>query len=435
MKDTPPTRVRFGAFELDLKAGALLRLAGAADEGKGGSRVLLPEQPFRLLRMLVEREGNVATRGEIQKEFWPPDTIADFDHSIDVALRTLRRALGDSRDTPKYIETIPKRGYRLMVPVEWIESARDDGVEVPTPHEPGSWVGKKVSHYRLMEVIGGGGMGLVYRGEDLELGRRVAIKFVPEELASDAVALRGFEREACIASSLKHPNICHVYDLAKQEGRLFIVMELLEGRTLKGCLASGILRGTGPASQVAIDKLLDVAIQISDGLAAAHENGIIHGDIKPDNIFVTKEGIVKILDFGLAHAVGSIGTHSIPEQNAFAAALPESSDSSLDSSFSVLRRGFMGTLACMSPEQVRSEQLDARTDLFSFGAVLYEMATGRRAFSGDTVDELHEAILIHVPTPVQEVRPDLPPGLGQIINKALEKDREQRYQKATELRA
>jgi len=434
MKDTPPTRVRFGAFELDLRAGELLRLAGEGGDAEGGSRALLPEQPFRLLRMLVEREGNVATREEIQKEFWPPDTIVDFDHSIDVALRNLRRALGDSRDTPKYIETIPKRGYRLMVPVEWIESARDDGAEAPTPSEPGSWVGKKVSHYRLLEIIGGVGMGVVYKAEDLLSGSKVALKFLPEEVASDPTALESFRYEARAASSLKHPNICSIYDCPEHAERPFIVMELLEGQTLRGCLASGSLRGTGPATQVSLDRLLDIALQILDGLQAAHEKGVIHRDIKPVNIFVTDRGVVKILNFGMAQLVESGKEDAIPEEHAQAAAAVRSGIA--PSVFNVSRFGVnASTAAYMSPEQVGREKLDARTDLFSFGLVLYEMATGRRAFSGDTVDELREAILRHLPTPVREVRPDLPRGLEQIITKALEKDREERYQNAAEVRA
>ena len=392
--------------------------------------------------MLIERDGEIVTRDEIENELWSKDMIVEFDHSINVAIAKLRKALGDSADEPKYIETVASRGYRLMVPVERIETARGGGTDGSLKPEPGSWVGKEVSHYHVGEFIGSTRTGLVYAGSDNELlrirttyGRRVAMKLLPEEAASDAIALRCFEREAFIASSLQHPNICHVHSLAKQDGRLFIVMELLEGRTLRGCLASGVLRGTGLASQVAVDKLLDIAIQISDGLAAAHGEGIIHRDIRPDNIFITKQGIVKILDLGLAHVLGSIDTQSIPELNAFAAALPESSDSSLDSALSRVRRGLMGFVAYKSPEQVRGEQLDARTDLFSLGLVLYEMATGRCAATIEMKEELHNAIVSQVPPPVRELRPDLPPKLAQVVDKALEKDRERRYQSAAALRA
>ncbi len=432
MKDNPPARVRFGAFELDLKAGELRQ---------GDSRVILPEQPFQLLRMLIERDSEIVTRDEIENELWPKDVIVEFDRGINVTIAKLRKALGDSADEPKYIETVASRGYRLKVPVERIETARGGGTDGSLKPEPGSWVGKEVSHYHVGEFIGSTRTGLVYAGSDNELlrirttyGRRVAMKLLPEEVAGDAIALRCFEREAFIASSLQHPNICHVHSLAKQDGRLFLVMELLDGRTLRGCLASGVLRGTGLASQVAVDKLLDIAIQISDGLAAAHGEGIIHRDIQPDNIFITKQGIVKILDFGLAHVLGSIGTQSIPELNAFAAALPESSDSSLDTALSRVRRGLMGFVAYKSPEQVRGEQLDARTDLFSLGLVLYEMATGRCAATIGMKEELHNAIVSQVPPPVRELRPDLPPKLAQVVDKALEKDRERRYQSAAALR-
>jgi serine/threonine protein kinase/Tol biopolymer transport system component len=285
-----------------------------------------------------------------------------------------------------------------------------------------SLTGTTVSHYRILGGLGGGGMGLVYRAEDIKLGRRVAIKFLPEESAKDPDALQRFEREARSASALEHPNICPIYEFGEHESQPFLVMQLLEGQTLRELIASAE-PGKPPCS---IHKLIDIAIQISDGLNAAHRQGIIHRDIKPANIFVTAPGEVKILDFGLAKLAYADAETLQAEQ----------ATSRLPADLFLSRTGItMGTAAYMSPEQIRGEKLDPRTDLFSFGLVLYEMATGKRALKGETGPELQQAVLHQVPTPPRVLNAALPAKLEKIIERAVEKDRQARYQSASEIRA
>jgi serine/threonine protein kinase/predicted Zn-dependent protease len=362
-------QIRFGPFELDARAGELR---------KHGTRLRLREQPFQILLLLLERAGEIVLRAEIRSRLWPNETAVEFDHGINNAVRRLREALGESAENPKYIETVARRGYRFLAEVELVEGPASEPIQPAEPDiETDDLEGQPVSHYRVLEKLGSGGMGVVFRAKDLKLNRSVALKFLPEEYCSDPHPLERFQQEARAAAALNHPNICTIYEIEEHHNRPFIAMELLEGKTLKDLLSEGPLD---------LKQLLEWAIQIARALEAAHASGIIHRDIKPANLFVTQRGQAKILDFGLAKL------------------LPDGEKTAPSSA--------VGTMAYMSPEQMRGEELDERTDLFSFGVVLYEMATGQLPFLGQT---------------------PLPHELERVINKALEKDRELRYRSAAEV--
>src|SRR5215472_3918325 len=407
----------FGPFRFDSEERTLLR---------EGFPIALPPRVAETLFVLLEDAGYLVEKEKFMKGVWPDAFVEEG--NLNKNIFVLRKTLGQWDGGREYIETVPKRGYRFVAPVRHLR-----GVAVPefSPPKGTYLIGRKVSHYRILELLGGGGMGLVYKAEDLKLGRRVALKFLPEELASDSVALERFEREARAASALNHPNICTVYAIEEHDNQPFIAMELLEGESLRDLIASA--SSSPPSRQweppLRTDKLLDVAIQVSQGLDAAHRKGIIHRDIKPANVFLTTQGQAKILDFGLAKLQESEELQPAPLSEG--QTKPKSF-----SSLNVTRTGVaIVTVGYMSPEQVRGEKLDTRTDLFSFGMVLYEMATGQKAFVGDTAAVLREAILKDSLTPIRVLNANSPTELEDVINKMLEKDREARYQTASEIGA
>ncbi|HEY7306099.1 MAG TPA: protein kinase [Bryobacteraceae bacterium] len=388
--------VRFGAFQLDLRSRELAR---------NGIKVRVPDQSVEILAMLLERRGDLVTREELHRRLWPNGTIVEFDHSINSAIKRLRQALEDSSEQPHYIETLPRLGYRFIAEAKGTPADEEVVVSEESAREA-------VGHFRILGIIGSGAMGVVYKAEDTRLGRTVALKFLPDEFTHDKAALNRFQSEGRAASALSHPHICALYDIGQKDGRPFLAMEYLEGQTLSERLAAGPLT---------IEQIRNIGMQVADGLDAAHSKGILHRDIKPANIFVNARGHAKIMDFGVAKRsdteVAPAGSEARTPEALTSPGSP------------------VGTAAYMSPEQVCGEPLDSRTDLFSLGAVLYEMATGQQPFRGNTNAVIFDAILNKTPVPAIQLRPDLPAGLGRIIDKALAKDRRSRYQTASALHA
>ena len=340
--------VRFGGFEFDFSSEELR---------KGRTRLRVPDQSLAILAMLLERPGELVTREAIQARLWPNGTVVEFEHSVNSAVKRLRQALLDTASTPRYVETLPRKGYRFI------------GTMEPTEGEPeGLAPGTVISHYRILAEAGRGAMGVVYKAEDTDLGRMVALKFLPEELAAHPPALERLRREARMIGALNHPGICTMYQLGESSGRVFLAMEFLEGESLRERIARK------PLSE---GEFIDVAVQVTKALEAAHAQGMVHRDIKPDNLFLTKQGVVKLMDFGLAKPV------------------EEESGGALQSSVT-------GTSGYMSPEQARGEALDARSDIYSLGKVLEELAP--------------------------------PKKLAPIVGKALAEDPAKRWQTAGELR-
>jgi eukaryotic-like serine/threonine-protein kinase len=377
MADTSTSKARlfrFGPFEIEVRAGELR---------KHGTRIKLGEQAVRILLMLLEQPSEIVLREEIRLRLWPNDTIVEFDHGINAAIRKLREALSDSADNPRYVETVARRGYRFIAEVEKI---CETALPAAAP-----------SHYRMIEKVGEGGMGVVYSAEDLNLGRMVAIKRLPYAAGElpDSV-LRRFETEARAAAALNHPHICTIHGFENIDDQPAIVMELVTGETL----ASRLARGSLPRHEA-----ITLGVQIAGALAEAHRNGIVHRDLKPGNIMLTRSG-AKVLDFGLAKI------ERPPEGGKETMAQPEA---------------VLGTMGFMSPEQAQGRGTDARTDIFSFGVVLYQTISGRRPFDGDSAASVIAAILERNPPPL------VPIELDRIVRRCLAKNPDDRWQSAADL--
>ena len=397
--------IRFGLLSLNLETGDL----------QGSKRgVRLPEQQFMILQLLLAHDGGVVSREEIQSRLWPGDTIVEFDRSINAAVLKLRSALRHTSNNGVYIDTVARRGYRLMVSVKHeIDESKTDSAQ---PAQNAPLVGQRISHYRVLSVLGGGRTGVVYKGEDLKLNRPVALKFLTKNLAQTPSVLKQLEHEARTASSLNHPNICTIYQIGEYERQPFIVMEFLEGEVLREFIAgSAGLKSKERAALV--PKLLGIAIQVADGLAAAHARGVIHRDIKPANVIVTKSGTAKLLDFGLARQC----VNGQPDSKISLSAEESRREPTFNS----------GIPDYMSPEQIKGEPQDQRSDLFSFGILLAELFGSAHPFRRGSMAETQEAILHDSPN----LSSDLPPALLLLIRRLLARSLDLRYSSVVEVKA
>ncbi len=379
--------LRFGPFEADLEAGQLR---------KNGVRVKLPQQPFQVLVCLLERSGRVVTREALIAQLWPNGTVVEYEHSLATAINKIRQVLSDSADNPQFVETLPRRGYRFLVPVERI--GRPPEERPPQVATLAPEFGTTISYYKITEKLGEGGMGVVYRAQDNKLKRDVALKFLPLHALDDAELKARFLQEAQAAAALNHPNICTVYEIDEQDGQPFIAMEWIAGKNLKELVRSG------PRD---LEEALDFATQMAKALQAAHEKDIVHRDVKSANVMVTTEGQVKVMDFGLALLGGSRG-------------LTKSGTT-------------LGTPAYMSPEQTLGQKVDHRSDIWSLGVVLYEMVSGQLPFKGELEAALAYSIVNEEPAPLTGLRTGVPLALDRIVGKTLEKDPDDRYQHADEI--
>jgi len=381
-------KVRFGPFEVNLSTGEL---------SKNGTRLKLQPQPIAVLAALLQHPGELVTREELQRRLWPNDTFVDFEQGLNTAVKKLRVALCDEAETPKYIETLPKRGYRFIAQVQFCGEA----------HVPGQdpLIARRLSHYRIIERIGEGGMGVVYRAHDERLDRDVALKILPPGSLADDAARQRFRKEALVLSKLNHPNIATIFDFDSDDDIDFLVEELINGVSLHDMLAAGPLREK---------ETVNLGQQLCEGLAVAHEHGIIHCDIKPGNLRITAEAHLKILDFGLAKTLH-------PPKQPMGESITVSEGQLIS-----------GTLPYMSPEQLRNEKLDGRSDIWAVGCVLYEMATGRKPFLGQG-PALVDEILHQAPAQPSKLNHRVSPGLEAMTQKCLEKDPALRYRSARDI--
>jgi len=394
-----PDLVRFGPFALNIDTADL--------HGRAGS-IRLPDQQFRILQLLIERAGGVVSRDEIQRKLWPNGTIVEWDRSINAAMLKLRSALSETSGTNGHIETVPRRGYRLILTLDQGSGPTTDLAE-PVPQHAEILLGQQISHYRVLSILGDGGTSVVYRAEDLRLHRPVALKFLSEDLAKRPSFLQRLEDEARTASSLNHPNICTIYDIGEHRGQPFIVMEFLEGETLESWIARSDRSANSEKRKIALRQKVGLALQIADALSTAHKRGIIHRDVKPANVFVTVSGLVKLLDFGLAQLDESKTPN--PKE---------------DSAEQNQRRSMSGTPAYMSPEQQVGDRLDQRSDIFSFGVLLAELFTD----SHPSLDRYNgSAQIVGLDNPTE----DLPQSLVVLIRRLLVKSRDLRYQSMSEV--